>query len=325
MLEPVFDPLTFRTTALNLLGEHPPQFTPIPTNQHALQQNGYQLRRFEFDNQEGAMVFGYLLVPDGIKFPAPAVLYHHYHGGQYHLGKDEIFLPRVGGQSPASALTQAGLIVCVIDAYGFGQRLHQGTFNIPQIGLNGEVNLFKHFLWQGKNLFGRMLYDDWLAFQYLVSLPEVDASRVGVTGMSLGGTRATWLSALEERIACVVPIAQMTRYRDFAQSKRYDAHSVYYYLPNALNSGMDMEHLVALSAPRPQLILIGTDDPLSPIEGVRTIRHYAEKVYADANQSDRFKVVEYAELGHVYTSEMLETMVEWLKVWLSHDSTTTKR
>lgn len=316
MLEPIFDPITLRTMAMNLLGERPPQFTPVATRQHSIQQNGYELRRFEFDNQAGATVYGYLLIPNNLPLPAPAVLYHHYHGGQYHLGKDEVFLPRVDGQSPAVALTQAGFIVCVIDAYGFGQRLHQGTFNVPQTGLNGEVNLFKHFLWQGKNLFGRIIYDDWLAFHYLASLPEVDPMRIGVTGMSLGGSRVTWLAALEERIACVVPIAQMTRYQDFAQSKRYDVHSVYFYLPNALNSGIDMEHLVALSAPRPQLILIGTDDPLSPIQGVHIIQRYAESVYADAQKQDRFKVVEYDGLGHVYTREMLATMVEWFKVWL---------
>ena len=51
----------------------------------------------------------------------------------------------------------------------------------------------------------------------------------------------------------------------------YRLHSIYYYLPGMLASGIDMEHIVALTAPRYQLILCGDSDPLSPIGGIHKI------------------------------------------------------
>ena len=79
-----------------------------------------------------------------------------------------------------------------------------------------ELSLFKHFLWQGRTLWGMMIHDDLSALAYLCSRPEVDDGRIGATGMSLGASRSTWVAALDESVKAVAPVSQMTRYRDFA-------------------------------------------------------------------------------------------------------------
>jgi dienelactone hydrolase len=161
-----------------------------------------------------------------------------------------------------------------------------------------------------------LLRDDLLVLNYLLTRPEVDPTRVGTTGMSMGGSRATWLAALDERIKVVIPVAQMTRYHDFAERGDYSLHGIYYYVPGILRSDLDMEMIVSLTAPRPQLILIGDSDPLSPIEGVYKIASFAQQVYSLYNASDRFHVSIYEGLGHSYSREMFQAMLDGFRTYL---------
>ena len=81
-----------RKTAWQLLGKLPE--IPAKINVKTLsreQRNGYKLEHFSFFNGVDATVFGYLLIPDSLKNKAKAVLYHHYHGGDYPQGKNELF------------------------------------------------------------------------------------------------------------------------------------------------------------------------------------------------------------------------------------------
>lgn len=41
---------------------------------------------------------------------------------------------------------------------------------------------------------------------YLAGRPDVDAARIGCTGVSLGGMHAWLLAALDARIACAAPL-----------------------------------------------------------------------------------------------------------------------
>jgi hypothetical protein len=134
--------------------------------------------------------------------------------------------------------------------------------------------------------------------------------------MSLGGSRSTWVGALDERVKVVIPVAQMTRYQEYAAQGDFSLHSVYYYLPGALKSGLDMEALVSLTAPRAQVILIGDQDPLSPIAGVNTIDEVARRVYALYGASDRFETVIYPGVGHQYTSAMYDAMLQGFRRYL---------
>ena len=97
-----------------------------------------------------------------------------------------------------------------------------------------------------------MLRDDLMALDYLASRPEVDARRIGVTGMSMGATRSWWLMALDERIKTGVAVACLTRYQNLIEHEMLKAHGIYYFVPNLLNH-FDTEAVVALLAPRPAL------------------------------------------------------------------------
>lgn len=298
------------------LGIMPPLFTPQPTITHDLQREGYRLQRIAFENGVGAVVYGYLLIPDGLQTPAPAVLYNHFYGGKYDLGKNELFQDRLTDPPQATALTRAGYVVLAIDAYAFGERQSQGPAGEQEVGAATELSLSKKFLWEGSTLWGMMLHDDLLALNYLLSRSEVDPTRIGTTGMSMGGSRATWLAALDERIKVTIPVAQMTRYRNFAARGEFWRHGIYYYIPAILATEIDMEHIVSLCAPRPQIILIGDQDPLSPLEGVRTIDAFARRIYGLYGAEQQYRMLIYEGIAHQYTAPMYAAMLEGFRQFL---------
>lgn len=312
--------IALRSAIYTLLGDLPPAFTPPLKVVGHEAHSGFAAQKFTFTNGLGDAVYGYLLLPD--QPTGAAVLYCHYHGGRYFLGKGELFTdPGFGGvwegQTPrGTALARAGYVVLAIDSYAFGEREQHSIGGTRYSGGDAEHALFKQFLWQGRTLWGMMLHDDLLALNLLLSLPQVDPARVAVTGASMGGSRATWLAALDERIKVAAPVVQYTRYQNLLAAGNLNAHGIYYYVPNVLKAGIDMEALTALAAPRPQLVLIGDSDPLSPADGIHAINAYTRAVYALYGAEDRFEPRVEAGLAHVYTPAMFGELLAFFARWL---------
>ena len=157
--------------------------------------------------------------------------------------------------------------------------------------------------------------DDQVALDYLCSRPEVDASRIGATGMSMGSTRAWWLAAVDERVAAVVAVACLTRYQNLIAHGELRQHGVYYFV-NGLLKHFDTEGVLALIAPRPFLALTGELDAGSPADGVRALERAVGGTYQALGAGDRFRSVLYPEVGHAYTPEMRAEMLAWFGRWL---------
>jgi dienelactone hydrolase len=270
----------------------------------------YTLEKFAFDNGAGAIVPGYLLLPRGASNKAPAIFYCHWHGGEYDIGKEELFQSRHTPVAPGPALAQRGYVVMAIDAYCFGERNGQGPGGPAEKGNAGELTASKFSLWFGRTLWGMMLRDDLMALDYLASRPEVDPHRIGVTGMSLGATRSWWLMALDDRLKTGVAIDCLTRYQNLIARQDLKAHGIYYFVPNLLNH-FDTEAIVALISPRPALFLDGDQDPTSPVDGIRAIEAAVRPVYKLYGNEEAFQSIVYEGQGHVYTREMWDKTLVW--------------
>ena len=271
----------------------------------------YLLEKFQFDNGAGAIVPGYVLLPKNISGKAPAILYCHWHGGEYEIGKEELFLAKHTPEPPGPALAKRGYVVLAIDAYCFGERNGQGPGGPAEKGAPGELTASKFNLWVGRTLWGMILRDDLMALDYLASRPEVDASRIGVTGMSMGATRSWWLMALDERLKAGVPVACLTRYQNLIQHEALKAHGIYYFVPGLLNH-FDTEAVIALLAPRPMLFMNGADDAGSPSDGIHTIETIVRPAYQLYKKEADFQSIVYPGQGHIYTPEMWAKTLAWM-------------
>jgi hypothetical protein len=309
-----------RATLIQLLGDLPPR---PPVHQTRIlsreDQGSHWLEKFSFDNVAGAQVTGWCFLPKtaAADHKAPAILYCHWHGGDYDTGKDEM---RQANATPVAAgpeLAQHGYVVLGIDAYGFGERNGQGPDGPASRDSAGEMSAAKFHFWMGRSLWGMMVRDDQIALDYLCSRAEVDASRIGVTGISMGSTRAWWLMALDDRPRAAVCVACMTRYEELIRQGGLHEHGIYYFVPGLLKH-FDTEAVIACAAPRPMLFMTGDQDGGSPIDGVRTLGGIVSHVYAlhGEDARPRFDSLIYPGLGHVYVPEMWQKTVAWMDRWV---------
>jgi dienelactone hydrolase len=303
---------TVRAELWQLLGHLPrrPEALKVETLARE-QRDGYLLERFRFDNGAGASVPGYVLLPQNAKGKSPAILYCHWHGGQYDIGKEELFRTNATPVPAGPALAKRGYIVVAIDAYCFGERNGQGPGGPEEIGGAGELTASKFQLWVGRTLWGMIVRDDLMALDYLCSRPEVDTNHIGVTGISMGATRTWWLMALDDRPKAGVAVACLTRYQNLIAQESLKRHGIYYFVPNFLRH-FDTEAVVSLIAPRAVLFQTGDQDGGSPVDGIQIIETKARPAWKLYGKEMEFESIIYPGVAHVYLPEMCERTVAWL-------------
>ena len=306
-----------RKTAWKLFGKLPaiPEKLSVETVSKE-QKTGYTLEKFRFFNGVDNVITGYLMVPDGATKNMPAVLYHHYHGGDYKQGKEELFKKNyVNETGPGEGLIKEGYIVMAIDAYGFGERQGKGPNGEKETGKDEELTWQKNNLWKGRCLFGMMVRDDKMALNYLLSRPEVDKKRIATMGLSLGCLRSFWLAALDERIKVTIAVSCLVRNQELFKNKRLNGHGIYYYIPDLLNH-FDNESIMACIAPRPLLTLSGAKDGISPLAGIEYINEALDKVYKVMGSSEKLKTIVYPDFGHEFNPTMWSEALGYLRKWL---------
>jgi dienelactone hydrolase len=302
-----------RARLWELLGKLPPRPSRPQVETLRREDRGdYWLEKFQFDNGAGSTVPGYLLLPKSVSDRGPAILYCHWHGGEYEIGKEELFQTSHMPEAPGPAFVKRRFVVLGIDACCFGERNGQGPGGPREKGGAGEQTASKFNLWVGRTLWGMILRDDLMALDYLCSRPEVDPQRIGVTGISMGATRTWWLMALDERLKTGVAVACLTRYQNLIQHESLKAHGIYYFVPRLLNY-FDTEAVVALLAPRPVLFMTGDQDAGSPPDGIRAIESAVRPVYRLYGREAGFQSVIYPGLGHVYTPQMWAHTLAWME------------
>jgi len=293
----------------SLLGPLPSREGPVRATRIGRQvRDGYAMERLMLDLNGIEPVPAVFVSPADAPpdLPLPTVLYNHSHGGRYEVGKAEMLAGPPYDQNPAYAveLTCRGWRALAIDHWAFGERRGR---------TEGET--FKEMLWQGQVMWGLMVHDSLRAVDYLVSRPDVDASRIGTVGMSMGSTMAWWVAALDERIRVTVDICCLTEFEDLVSERGVDGHGVYYYVPGLLNHFTCAE-INALIAPRPHLGLAGRYDRLTPMSGLMKIDAHLRKVYRAAGVPGAWKFSLH-DVGHVQTAAMRQEAMAFLEKYLS--------
>jgi dienelactone hydrolase len=304
-----------RAILIRCLGQLPARPSPLSVRTVSTdQKDGYKIEKFVFHNDVDSEVPGYIAIPDSRNGQLPAVMAMHGHSSS----AENLIGYKPNSQSVAEALVRRGYVVLAIDNYFSGARRGTGpagSLEMQDGKADQEMSLTKLNLWLGRTLWGMMLRDQQMALDYLESRPEVDPTRIGAQGMSMGSTQACWLGAIDDRIKAVVGVACFTRYEDLIAVRQLGAHGIYYFVPGIL-SHFDSEGVLALLAPCPFLALTGDSDPGSPLEGMRTLERILSRFYALYGRSDAFRNVIYPRTGHVYNDHMKQAMLEWFDRFL---------
>lgn len=289
----------------SLLGDLPWQHKPKPAKVRKTEKHdGYTLEHLELDLNGIEPVPAYLLIPERRQPKAPGLLYIHWHGGTYPVGKNELLTGQKVLPAYAPVLAEKGIVTLAIDSWCFGERKR------VENGSQGEMDAFKQMIWRGQVLYGMMMFDEFRAVDYLVSRPEVDANRIGAFGLSMGATKAWWLAALDPRIKLCVDLCCLTDYDELMKINNLKGHGIYYYVPSLLKH-FSTAQINELIVPRAHVSLNGRKDLLTPPAGVERVRDHLLPMYQKYGKAEDCRI-ELFDCGHEELPEMRAVISDWM-------------
>jgi hypothetical protein len=190
------------------------------------------------------------------------------------------------------ALARSGFVVLCRDTHFTEARKSLGTGQGQNRATGAEPS--------GPGSWPMILRDDLVCLDALLADPQIDPKRVAVGGFGLGGTRAWWLLALDDRLKCASVAGGLTRLASMPPGPWVDR------FPRQF----DTEAVIALCAPRSLEIMTGTNDPGSALPGALIFRDTVRRVYRLYRPEGHDMETIFAGLGHEFTLLEWDMMLE---------------
>jgi dipeptidyl aminopeptidase/acylaminoacyl peptidase len=197
-----------------------PERTPLNARTLRVHElDGYVLENLVFDSRPGFTVTANLYRPhENGAAKRPTVLAPIGHS----LGPGKTASEN---QALCIQLARLGFVVLTYDAIGHGERVAQGN-NHHEAGFA--------LMPVGENISGWMVWDSMRAIDYLVSRPDVDPARIGITGNSGGGLNSLFTSAIDARVKAAAIAGYTFQFNDWI--KYGSPHCTCTYLPAMYHS-----------------------------------------------------------------------------------------
>ena len=202
--------------------------------------NGYRLRKFRYEIVPGFQSTAVLYEPQKISGKAPAILNVIGHEPDGNAAEYE--------QKRCINFAKRGIFALSLSWPGFGELAQRENAHdyAAYLDLVGSNALGFFYLTMRSGL------------DYLASLPQVDRSRLGVTGLSGGGWQTTVLSGLDNRVAVSAEVAgigalpsNLVRPVDTDEIEENATD---------LTQGQDYPFFIAMRVPRPTLLIHNAED-----------------------------------------------------------------
>ncbi len=266
-----------------------------------LARDGFRIEKVVYQTLPGMLVPAHFYIPDGLTRPAPAVLFYpgHWWVDSKAHADFQVFCVN---------MARLGFVVLSFDPFGQGER-----------GVSARDHRRTEALLVGVAQQGIAVYETRCALEYLLSRPEVDPKRIGMTGASGGGYN-TWITAaLDDRIAVAVPVVGTSDFAEQIQVCRpldwYHAAEHCHFVPGLLRFANNHE-LLAMAASRPLLIVAAEHDESFPVAGVRAVADYGRELYHSYGADERIRLAVDSALGHGYQKAKREAAYGWFLRWL---------
>ncbi|MGN1019892.1 MAG: alpha/beta hydrolase family protein [Aristaeellaceae bacterium] len=294
-----------RELFLSLIGGLPP--APEACSARVTQRcihGGFILEKLLLQPRRDSWATANLYLPALGEPPYPAVL--------LTVGHDDRGKADPAYQYVAQLLAHQGIAALVLDPLGQGERFEHYEAELafqPIQGCSGEHDLLD---WKarlmGLTLARYFVQDGLCALDYLASRPEIDATRIGLTGHSGGGTQACMLMlAAGDRLACAAPCAYVTDAQAMVEAGVDPDNEMLW--PGSLAQGLDYVDCLAGIAPRPLLLLSNRHD-FFPREGTLRTLEAARQLWRRAG-SDTLPDMVTAESGHAYPPSLARAAAEF--------------
>jgi len=280
-----------------MLGLDPmPERTPLNARVTGkADRDGYTIENVVFESRPNFIVTANLYIPKNVKLPAPGMIVVAGHDMKNAKNCETYQEAQLG-------YVRQGLIVMAHDPIGQGER------NVPGQG---------HSLGYGSLLVGQtnegyIVWDTLRALDYLVTRPEVDAERIGLSGNSGGGENTFYTMPFDERFRVGGSFSFVCSYEQWI--RHGGNHCICNHLPGIVHEMEEFE-IIGMNAPRPFLFGNGTKDKIFPIAGTRDTLQRARQVYGLYGAEDRVASAE-ADLGHGWSQPLREAAYGWMNQWL---------
>jgi hypothetical protein len=275
---------------LELLGQFPPKTDPHAEVEYSVVDGDLIRERVVFDSEEWMSVPCQVLRPKTMAMDRsnPAILCSHGHG---KFGKDVVAGMRsspemvagieTANYNYAEQMARHGFLTISPDLRGFGER-RDGFDPFP--GRDPcNINFIKGGL-LGIYPLTLNIWDMKCCIDYLETRREVNPERIGMMGLSQGGTMTTFTSAVEPRIKAADIIGYVNPWRGFAIQRANFCGSqivpeVYQYF--------DTPDIAGLIAPRPLLLEMGIYDECFYIQDLLMGYESVRQIYRAAGAEDQ--------------------------------------
>ncbi len=229
-----------------------------------IEADDYIIEKLVFESFPGYFVPALLYKPTKLAAPVPGVLSPCGHSttgkaaGPYQILHIN--------------LAKRGYVVLTYDPVGQGERSQYWDAtrgrSLFDLGCGEHAVLGNPLYLLGTSLARYRIWDGIRGLDYLTSLPEVDASKIGCVGNSGGGTLTSYIAALDPRvtaaaIGCYITTLRRRMGNRIQQDPSADPEQDIF---GFVSEGIDHAGLLAMTAPRPTLLCTARFD-FFPIEG----------------------------------------------------------
>jgi hypothetical protein len=212
-----------------------------PKELSAADRGAYHVKEVEIDSTADRRIRIIVTLPNSQKGAFPAVVCIGGHASDQHSPYDEHTVAKDSAKAQSDHIYR-----------GFGTALAKRGY----VTVSTTVSQHENYE-EGRLLMGERLWDLTRCVDYLESMPEVDRSRIGCAGLSLGGEMAMWLGAMDERIATTVSAGFLTTMDHMEQN-----HCMCWKFPG-LRELVDFADIYSLVAPRALQCQNGMLEPVS--------------------------------------------------------------
>ena len=269
---------------------------------------GYTIEKLIYESLPNFFVTALLYVPQGLTTPAPAVIFVH---GHFDAGKAA---PEY--QAVCIDLVRNGFVVLAVDPPGQGERKQYydpatGQLHIPQC-TNEHTHSGLQFVIGGASLARHFVWDVMRGIDYLETRPDVDATRIGITGNSGGGTQTSLLMLAEPRLAAAMPCTFIMTLESYLKTGQpQDSEQI---IRGCFVDGPDHDDYLTMMAPKPVRVGSAAYD-FFPLEGALEAVQRAKAIYRLYDAEDKVDIA-IAPTGHTYGPQLREAAVNWFRMHL---------